>query len=118
GHNKNQALLLSRTEPEEARMNIADEVFSEEHDTEAPPRVLIVDDDTQLTEAFSRLLKSAGCDVVTAPNGRAAGQLVARTRFDVVMSDVQMADMNGVELLELLRTQDPDLSVLLISGAP
>jgi len=50
--------------------------------------------------------------------GRVAVELAQRLRFDVVISDVAMPDMSGVELLEALRELDPDLPVVLTSGWP
>jgi CheY-like chemotaxis protein len=84
----------------------------------APGRVLLVDDQPELRRLFERALKSDGHVVVTADNGRLAIALAAEQAFDVVISDVRMPDMNGVELLDLLRQADPDLPVLLVSGSP
>jgi CheY-like chemotaxis protein len=83
-----------------------------------PGRVLLVDDQPKLLRLFERSLTKAGHDVVTAENGRAAIELVRAQDFDVVISDVRMPDMGGVELLRELHERDPDLPVLLVSGSP
>lgn len=83
-----------------------------------PGRVLLVDDQDELRELFRRTLRKDGHEVVTAANGRSAVELARESRFDVVISDVRMPDMNGVELLQELHESDPDLPVLLISGSP
>src|SRR5687768_12323286 len=83
-----------------------------------PGRVLLVDDQPELRRLFYRTLTKAGHLVAMAANGRMAVELVAQRSFDVVISDVRMPDMGGVELLQALHAQDPDLPVLLVSGSP
>lgn len=83
-----------------------------------PGRVLLVDDQPELRRLFQRALTKAGHTVVAVENGRKAVQSVAEQSFDVVISDVRMPDMGGVELLRALHAEDPDLPVLLVSGAP
>jgi DNA-binding NtrC family response regulator len=81
-------------------------------------RVLLVDDQPELRRLLRRTLIRAGHAVVEAADGRVAVELAQRLRFDVVISDVAMPDMTGVELLEALRELDPDLPVVLTSGWP
>jgi eukaryotic-like serine/threonine-protein kinase len=83
-----------------------------------PGRVLLVDDQDELRQLFRRTLLKDGHEIVTASNGRAAIEHARQDRFDVVISDVRMPDMGGVELLQELHEQDPDLPVLLVSGSP
>ncbi len=83
-----------------------------------PGRVLLVDDQPKLLRLFERSLTKAGHEVVTAENGKLAIELVLAQDFDVVISDVRMPDMGGVELLRALHERDPDLPVLLVSGSP
>jgi CheY-like chemotaxis protein len=80
-----------------------------------PGRVLLVDDQPELRRLFQRALTKAGHTVVAVENGRKAVQSVAEQSFDVVISDVRMPDMGGVELLRALHAEDPDLPVLLVS---
>jgi CheY-like chemotaxis protein len=84
----------------------------------SPGRVLLVDDQDELRQLFRRTLLKDGHEVVTASNGRTAVELARQSRFDVVISDVRMPDMGGVELLQTLHEQDPNLPVLLVSGSP
>ncbi len=84
----------------------------------APGRVLLVDDQPELRRLFQRTLTRAGHEVAVAENGRKAVELVAKNSFDVVISDVRMPDMGGIELLQALHSEDPDLPVLLVSGSP
>lgn len=81
-------------------------------------RVLLVDDQPELRRLFRRSLHKAGFVVVEAWNGRVAVELAQQLVFDVVISDVHMPDMSGVELLQALRQLDADLPVVLTSGSP
>jgi CheY-like chemotaxis protein len=80
--------------------------------------VLLVDDQEELRQLFRRALVKDGHEVVMACNGRAAVELAQSSRFDLVISDVRMPDLGGVELLAALHDHDPDLPVLLVSGSP
>jgi DNA-binding NtrC family response regulator len=82
----------------------------------APGRVLLVDDQPELRRIFRRTLVKLGHEVVEASNGRAAIALVRQQHFDVVLSDVRMPDMDGLELLQQLGELDAELPVVLVSG--
>jgi two-component system response regulator AtoC len=84
---------------------------------DAPGRILLVDDQPELRRLFRRNLSKIGHDVVEAWNGRAAIELARQGSFDVVISDVRMPDMSGIDLLKALYEHDPDLPVLLVSGS-
>lgn len=81
-------------------------------------RVLVVDDDALLRRLFTMTLKSAGFAVETAPDGAAALHLLQTEEFDVVLSDISMPGMNGLELLKQVRKRDLDLPVILVTGQP
>jgi EAL domain-containing protein (putative c-di-GMP-specific phosphodiesterase class I)/ActR/RegA family two-component response regulator len=84
-------------------------------------RVLIVDDDDPLREAYSELLRDEGYEVEAAADSNAAIDvldLLQRSELDVVLSDIQMPGMSGVELLRAVRERDLDLPVVLMTGHP
>ncbi len=81
-------------------------------------RVLIVDDELALTRSLARVLASHGFGVVPVGDGAAAIAALQGGRFDVVLSDIRMPTMDGVELLRALHTLDPDLPVLLMTADP
>jgi DNA-binding NtrC family response regulator len=83
-----------------------------------PGRVLLVDDQPELRRLFRRSLSKAGFEVVEAWDGRVAIELLQQSSFDVVISDVRMPDMSGIELLKSLYEIDPELPVVLTSGSP
>jgi EAL domain-containing protein (putative c-di-GMP-specific phosphodiesterase class I) len=80
--------------------------------------VLVVDDDATLARSMSRLLERAGYEVTIANDGAEAVEKVTRQPFDVIVSDIQMPRMSGVDLLRVVRTYDLDVPVILMTGAP
>ena len=62
-------------------------------------RILVVDDDRSQAEEFGALLRKAGCDVTLAGNGREAVDLLRRDRPDIVLTDLDMPVMDGLELV-------------------
>ncbi|HEX4447522.1 MAG TPA: EAL domain-containing protein [Polyangiaceae bacterium] len=86
---------------------------------ETPPRaVLVVDDDPAVGRSLRRALESAGYDVAVADDGNVAIETLMRRSFDVVLSDIRMPGMSGVELLSVVRACDMDVPVILMTGAP
>lgn len=80
--------------------------------------VLVVDDEPTLLRAYSRALKGAGHRVTTASDGPTAVELFKTGQFDVVISDIAMPGMDGIQLLRALRQHDLDVPVVLVTGNP
>ncbi len=81
-----------------------------------PARVLVVDDDPQVLGTLADLLRSLGHEVTAVGTGREALAAHAPGRFDVVLTNVGMAGMNGWQLAERLRRTDPQVALLFITG--
>ena len=79
-------------------------------------RVLVVDDEASARNGYERLLKQAGYVVDLAEEGNNALQVAAEHPPDVVITDVKMPGMDGMQLLEKLREQDPDLPVIVVTA--
>ncbi|OKY76563.1 MAG: hypothetical protein BM485_04875 [Desulfobulbaceae bacterium DB1] len=79
-------------------------------------QILLVDDEKIICDTFSRLLNYAGYECRTAHNGREALTLLAEQEFSLMLSDINMPEMSGIELLESARKNFPELAVLMISG--
>jgi DNA-binding NtrC family response regulator len=82
----------------------------------APDRVLIVEDEPAQRVGLEQLVKSWGFDVSTASNGEEALQQVASVRPTIVLSDLVMPRMGGLELLKGLRQQDAEITVVLLTA--
>lgn len=79
-------------------------------------QLLIVDDEAEIRELLRRHFRYAGHEVETAGNGVEALERLARVRTDVVVSDIQMPEMDGVELLRRVRQEYPMTRVIMITG--
>lgn len=79
-------------------------------------RILVVDDDSAMCEALSDLLSERGHDVTTKQDALAAFDLLAEEDYDVVVTDIAMRGMNGVELCERIVLNRPDVPVIAISA--
>ncbi len=78
--------------------------------------VLIVEDDASLREALCDTLDIAGFSVISAANGLDALEVLSKNSVKLVVSDVQMANMDGLELLQNIETRFRDLPVLLMTA--
>lgn len=81
-------------------------------------RVLIVDDDGAVRRAYKRMLEAMSATVSVAESGAEAIECMTREPFDVVLSDITMPKMNGLEFLRAVRERDLDVPVILITGNP
>ena len=79
-------------------------------------RVLIVEDDATLRSALCDTIEFGGYQVVNATNGKEALALMERESVDIVISDVQMDEMNGTELLQAVRRRNPQLPFVMMTA--
>lgn len=82
-------------------------------------KILYVDDDKQLRTLFLIAASRAGHDCLTVADGRAGLELIETgEKFDLIVSDNDMADMNGIELLQLVRNNPAtaDIPFVLFTG--
>ncbi|HEX3282846.1 MAG TPA: response regulator [Pyrinomonadaceae bacterium] len=84
-------------------------------ESQQPRAALVVDDVSDVTDMFSVLLTHAGYDVTCASTASEALALARKRRFDVVISDIGMPEMNGYELAEALRSLPGYTSVPLVA---
>jgi len=78
--------------------------------------ILVVDDEVEVGEAVRRVLERAGYAVTVASNAAAGLDAVARQLPDVVITDIIMPKVHGVELIKILRERHPRVRVIAISG--
>jgi DNA-binding NtrC family response regulator len=80
------------------------------------PNILIVDDEQSYRQLLSLVFESDGNNIRTAMNGRQALEALQEEPADVIISDVKMPDMDGIELLRSVRETLPDLGVVLMTA--
>lgn len=80
------------------------------------PRVLIVDDESGILDSLRILLKTEGFIPITAHGGRQGIERLPELRPDIVLTDVRMPDVSGVQVLSTARQVDPDVPVILMTA--
>ena len=83
-----------------------------------PIRLLLVDDEEEFLLATSQALGRRGIEVSVAPNGVTALDKVSHETFDVVVLDVKMPDIDGIEVFHRISDRNPKLPVILLTGHP
>ncbi|MGH7772303.1 MAG: response regulator [Candidatus Binatia bacterium] len=107
-----------------ADLGVKGEVRVEESGKEEKPngfpllglRLLVVDDDLGVCHSLKDLLQEEKCVVEVAPSGKKAMELIQKTAFDLILSDVVMPDMDGYELYSAVKEKDPGLPVILMTA--
>jgi len=80
--------------------------------------LLVVDDEPSISELLEISFRKEGHKVEVAANGQAAKRRLASQVFDIVISDICMPDMDGVELLQYSKEVSPATTFILITGVP
>jgi DNA-binding NtrC family response regulator len=82
----------------------------------AGEKILVVDDEKNMCQYLSIMLRKEGYDVKTVHNGKKALQEIKETSFDVVITDIRMEGMDGIELLATLKETNPALPVIIMTA--
>lgn len=82
----------------------------------SPVQILAVDDQPVILELISAMCQTLGFNVTTALTGAEALSLAKENNFDVILTDLAMPGMSGLELSKLLRAEYPDTPIILITG--
>jgi two-component system response regulator PilR (NtrC family) len=99
-------------------MAIDTQVSDSESATTAMPatRVLVVDDERSMRELLSIVLRRDGYDVLLAADGKIAVEILKRERVDVLITDIRMPEMNGVEVLREAKRIDPGMISIIMTA--
>jgi len=81
-----------------------------------PPRILVVDDERSMRELLAIVLRREGYEVLLAENGRAAIDLLEREPVDLLISDIKMPDLSGVDVLRAAKKIDQDILGIMITA--
>ncbi len=79
-------------------------------------RILLAEDDDSMRHYLHRALERVGYSVEAVDRGTAAIPLLERERFDLLLTDIVMPEMDGIELAQQAATIDPDMRVMFITG--
>ncbi len=79
-------------------------------------RVLIIDDDEIIRKSCEKVLTPEGYIVVPASSGVEGLRLLSKTPIDLVLTDLRMSDMDGIEVLKKVKETGPDIEVIIITG--
>jgi two-component system response regulator HydG len=79
-------------------------------------KILVVDDEIGIRQSLKKILEKEGFDVVTASNGEEAFKLIRGSDIDLLISDIRMAGMDGLELLKVCKSISPYTEVIMITG--
>lgn len=86
-------------------------------ETSTPPiRLLLVDDEESFVSVLTKRLSRRGVDVTPVLSGADALRLLRRHDYDVMLLDLKMEEMNGLEVLKTVRIVSPEIPVIMLTG--
>ena len=81
-----------------------------------PEKILITDDEHHVLEATMRRLKNRGYDVAGAESGKEALERIASEPYDLLLLDIKMPDISGLELLRQVKGINPEIMAIIVTG--
>ena len=85
----------------------------------ASPKIIIVDDNDLIRTLLRGILRAEDCEIIgEARNGTLALELIEKSKPDIVLLDVLMPEMDGLETLQNIKQQYPEIIVVMITGSP
>lgn len=79
-------------------------------------KILIIDDEEIVLKSCKRILKNANYEIDTALSGEEGLKAAAQKRYDIVITDIKMPGLSGIQVLERLRKERPDVTVIIFTG--
>lgn len=79
-------------------------------------RILLVDDEASILSVLSTLLKAEGHDVVPVLGGEKAQEVIKNESFDLVISDIRMSPVDGMQVLKFVRKERPGAAVIIVTA--
>lgn len=84
--------------------------------TDAMVRILLAEDDDSMRQYLARALENSGYEVIAVDRGTAAVPLIESDRFDLLLTDIVMPEMDGIELAQHAAAVAPDMRIMFITG--
>jgi DNA-binding NtrC family response regulator len=79
-------------------------------------RILVIDDDLTVCKSCQKIIQKAGYNPDYSLSGHEALRVMEKTAYDIVFTDLKMAEMGGMEVLRFIKSKDPDIVVVVITG--
>ncbi len=79
-------------------------------------KVLLIDDEKDFIEALSERMESRGMKVSSTVSPKEGLEIVDKETFDAIILDLKMPEMNGLEVLKIIKEKNPDLQIILLTG--
>jgi DNA-binding NtrC family response regulator len=81
-------------------------------------RILLIDDDKNFTKIFSGILEGEGYEIVVAQTGSEALEILEDNFFAILIIDIRLPDIDGIELISKINKTDPDMRKIILTGNP
>jgi len=81
-------------------------------------KILVVDDEQDVRETLESVLSKLDYDPIVAPGGKEALELIKKNNVDIILSDLYMPEMDGIELLKRVKTENRNIVFLMITAHP
>ncbi|MEZ4467990.1 MAG: response regulator [bacterium] len=114
----NEVFMASMGALRQANLELDERLARASRDDHRAWRVLVVDDDVTIVALLETLLRSQGHEVDGATSGAAAREAFLRRPYDLVLTDKNLGDANGVELIREVHAVHPEARVILMTGYP
>ena len=98
------------------RKRLLDTVIETPEDIEKKLKILLVDDEKAISFTLKKFLESQGHQVTTSLRAKEGLELFKKDKFDLVLSDITIPDMDGIELIKKMRKEDKDAKIIVITG--
>lgn len=79
-------------------------------------KILVVDDEHNSREGLTKILIKEGYEIVAAESGEAALKEASKQDFDLIITDLKMPDISGIDVLEKIREQKPNIGVIIVTA--
>ena len=80
------------------------------------PKILVIEDEDQVRQSYDDMFSFFGYDVESVPNGREGMSRITKQDYDIVITDLNMPEMNGIEVLKYIKKKKPYIEVIVITG--
>ncbi|NOY69758.1 MAG: sigma-54-dependent Fis family transcriptional regulator [Deltaproteobacteria bacterium] len=84
--------------------------------SEIKAKILVVDDELSMRELLEIMLTAEGYEVLTAENGKKAVSMIGKTSFNLILCDIRLGDMTGIDVLKSAKTRRPETVFIMISA--